>query len=104
MHDGERAPYLARLHERRASAAARSVRFWAFEHEAERGRFLEFIETSDRSALDSALAHDALFSEALDSRLPPTHAEASARIEIFGELIAAPSGAAAPLGTTAPHP
>jgi hypothetical protein len=69
----ERAAYLARLAERRASARASGYNLWTFEGEGARGQFVEFIETRDRGALATALAQDALFAESLDWR----HAAAS---------------------------
>ncbi|MBV9879881.1 MAG: hypothetical protein JO180_05255 [Gemmatirosa sp.] len=86
VDDEERVAYLARLAERRASAAACGVHFWAFEHEAGGGRFLEFIETRDRASLGTALDQDALFAETLDFRLAPTRAEAEARTDVYLEL------------------
>ena len=86
VSDGERAAYLARLAERRASAAACGVRFWAFEHERATGRFVEFVETADRASLDTALAQDALFTESLDFRLAPAADEVVARFERYVEL------------------
>ena len=61
--DDERAAYLERLAVRRASATARGVHFWAFEHESARGRFIEFVETADRGALTTALTHDPLVAQ-----------------------------------------
>ena len=58
--DDERDAYLQQLATRRASAAACGVHFWTFEHEAERGRFVEFVETADRATLTLALTQDAL--------------------------------------------
>ncbi len=83
----ERAAYLARLAERRASAAACGVHFWAFEREEGAGEFLEFIETADRGALSTALAQDALVAESLDFRHAPTRAEAEARVEVYHEIV-----------------
>jgi hypothetical protein len=85
--DGERAAYLARLAERRASAAACGVNFWAFEREGGAGEFLEFIETKDRGSLATALAQDALVSETLDFRHAPARAEADARADVFIEIV-----------------
>lgn len=84
--DGERDAYLRRLAERVASARACGVHFWAFEHERQRGRFIEFVETAERGALTTALAQDALLAETLDFRVAPTRAEAMAPHEIFLEL------------------
>ena len=87
VDDDERGAYLARLAERRASAAACGVHFWAFEREDARGRFIEFVETRDRASLGTALDQDALFTETLDFRLAPTRAEAAARAEVFLETV-----------------
>ena len=84
--DDERDAYLERLATRRASAAACGVHFWAFEHEAERGRFIEFVETADRGALSTALTQDALVAETLDFRVAPTQAETHAAVEVYLEL------------------
>ena len=73
--DAERAAYLARLAERRASARATGFNLWAFEGEGAPGEFVEFIETRDRAALATALAQDALFAETLDWRLGPVSGE-----------------------------
>jgi hypothetical protein len=86
VDDDERAAYLARLAERRASALACGVHFWAFEHERGGGQFLEFVETRDRASLTTALDQDALFTESLDFRLAPTRAEAAARTDVYIEL------------------
>jgi hypothetical protein len=83
----ERESYLARLAERRASAAACGVHFWAFEREGGSGEFLEFIETRDRASLDTALAQDALVAESLDFRHAPARAEADALAEVFLEIV-----------------
>ena len=76
----ERAAYLARLAERVASARACGYNCWAFERDGEPGRFVEFIEASDRRALDTALTHDALHGEALDWRHAPAGAESEPQI------------------------
>lgn len=69
--DADRAAYLARLAERVASAKAAAFHLWAFEAEGAPGRFVEFIETRDAAALDTALLHDDLLGEALDFRHAP---------------------------------
>ena len=90
VSDDERAPYLARLTERLASAKACGTHFWAFEREVGAGEFLEFVETRDRASLATALDQDALFAESLDFRLAPTRAEAEARAEIYVEIVTTP--------------
>jgi hypothetical protein len=87
VDDDERAPYLARLTERRASASACGVHFWAFEREGGAGEFLEFVEARDRAELTTALDQDALFTETLDFRLAPTRAEAEARGAVYLEIV-----------------
>ena len=69
--DAGRAAYLARLGERVASARAAAFHLWAFEREGAPGRFVEFVETRDGAALDTALLHDDLLAEALDFRHAP---------------------------------
>jgi hypothetical protein len=66
-----RAAYLARLAERVASARAAAFHLWAFEDAARPGRFVEFVETRDAAALDTALLHDDLLADALDFRHAP---------------------------------
>ena len=83
----ERDTYLARLAERRASARACGVHFWAFEREGAAGEFVEFVETRDRAALATALDQDALFVEALDFRLAPTRAELAASPDVYVEIV-----------------
>jgi hypothetical protein len=63
--------YLARLAERVASAKAVGFHLWAFEAAAGGGRFVEFVETRDAAALDTALLHDDLLAESLDFRHAP---------------------------------
>jgi hypothetical protein len=87
--DGARAPYLARLAERRSSARACGYNCWAFERDGDPRRFVEFIEARDRAALDTALAQDALHAETLDWRHEP--ADADARAEIWLEIEAPPA-------------
>ena len=69
--DADRPGYLARLAERAASARAAAFHLWAFEAAARPGRFVEFVETRDAAALDTALLHDELLGEALDFRHAP---------------------------------
>ena len=69
--DGERAGYLARVAERAASAKAAAFNLWAFEDAARAGRFVEFVETRDAAALDTALLHDDLLADTLDFRHAP---------------------------------
>lgn len=52
-----RARHVEVLASRRAQCAAAEAHFWAFEHESEPGRFLEFVETRHADVLD-ALALD----------------------------------------------
>ena len=68
---GGRAGYLARLAERVASAKAAAFHLWAFERADAPGRFVEFVETRDAAALDTALLHDELFAESLEFRHAP---------------------------------
>lgn len=49
----ERAEYLAGLGRMRARCAATGVNFWAFEHESESHRFLEFVEAKHAHDLDA---------------------------------------------------
>ena len=72
--DAGRAAYLARLAERVASARAAAFHLWAFEADGPPGRFVEFVETRDAAALDTALLHDDLLGEALDFRHAPPDA------------------------------
>ena len=83
----ERETDLARLAERRASAQACGVHFWAFEREGAAGEFVEFVETRDRAALATALDQDALFVETLDFRLAPTRAELASRPAVYLEIV-----------------
>ena len=69
--DGARPAYLARLAERVASAKAAAFNLWAFESAGAPGRFVEFVETRDAAALDTALLHDDLLAESLDFRHAP---------------------------------
>jgi len=85
----ERDAYLARLAERRASATACGVHFWAFERDDVIGEFVEFVETRDRASLTTALDQDALFTETLDFRLAPTRAETAA-FETYLEIVTPP--------------
>jgi len=87
----ERDAYLARLAERRASARACGVHFWAFEREGAAGEFLEFVETPDRASLATALDQDALLAESLDFHLAPARAEQDARAEIYLEIATPPT-------------
>lgn len=66
-----RVGYLARLAERVASAKAAAFHLWAFEQADAPGHFVEFVETRDAAALDTALLHDDLLAEALDFRHAP---------------------------------
>jgi hypothetical protein len=54
--DADRITYLAAVAARRAECAAHGLQSWLFEHEAEPGRFVEFVEGRDRTALDRVLA------------------------------------------------
>ena len=76
--DALRADYLARLADRVASARASAFHLWAFEADGAPGRFVEFVETRDAAALDTALLHDDLLGEALDFRHAPPDAPAGA--------------------------
>jgi hypothetical protein len=91
IRDEERDAYLARLAERRASAQACGVHFWAFEREGGAGEFLEFVETRDRASLATALDQDALFAESLDFRLTPARAEQDARADVYLEIVTPPT-------------
>ena len=53
----ERSGYLAELAQRRAQAAAANAHFWAFEHAAQVGRFVEFTEAPSEGALARACGH-----------------------------------------------
>ena len=53
----ERSRYLATLVERQARAAAVKAHFWAFEHAAQGGRFVEFTEAPSEEALAAACGH-----------------------------------------------
>ena len=53
----ERDRYLAELAHRRAQAAAAKAHFWAFEHAAHVGRFVEFTEAPSEDALAQACGH-----------------------------------------------
>ena len=66
-----RGPYRARLAARPASARAVGYHLWAFEQHDDAARVVEFIEAADASALQTALAQDALLSESLDFRAAP---------------------------------
>lgn len=50
--EAERTAYLASLAARRRAHVAAGVQFWVFEHEAVRGRFVEFAEARDAAHLD----------------------------------------------------
>lgn len=52
-----RARHVELLAARRAQCTAAGAHFWAFEHETESGRYLEFVETQDARVLE-ALALD----------------------------------------------
>lgn len=52
-----RAQHVETLSARRARCAAAGAHFWAFEHDTDVGRYLEFVETRADAALD-ALALD----------------------------------------------
>jgi len=47
-----RARHLELLAARRARCAAAGAHFWAFEHDREPGRYLEFVETRRDTVLD----------------------------------------------------
>jgi hypothetical protein len=53
-----REAYLASLAGRQAAARDVQAHFWVFEHTGEDGRFLEFVEGPDESALRAAGGHD----------------------------------------------
>jgi hypothetical protein len=57
--EADRAQYLAGLPARRARAASRQAHFWAFEHSAVRGRFLEFTEVKRAEDLAHLVDADA---------------------------------------------
>lgn len=69
--EGARAPYLARLAERTASARAAGYHLWAFAQQDAADRVVEFLEAADPAALGTALLQDALFAETLDFRVAP---------------------------------
>lgn len=69
--EAERAGYLARLAERVTSAKAAAFHLWSFEDAACSGRFVEFVETGDPTALATALLHDDLLADTLDFRHAP---------------------------------
>jgi hypothetical protein len=52
-----RAQHVEALATRRAHCLAAGAQFWAFEHESEPGRYVEFVEAREPSVLD-ALALD----------------------------------------------
>lgn len=52
----ERAKYLERLKARKAHYEGNGCEFWAFEEAALTGAFIEFVEASDASVLESAHA------------------------------------------------
>ncbi len=54
----ERQHYVSSLHETKARCEAVGVHFWAFAHERDTSRYLEFAEAKDASTLD-ALGLDA---------------------------------------------
>jgi hypothetical protein len=53
--DAARAGYLREVAERRAACAPHGVQCWVFEHVAEPGRFVEFVEARDQATLDRVL-------------------------------------------------
>jgi hypothetical protein len=53
----ERSRYLDELAHRRAQAAAAKAHFWAFEHAAHVGRFVEFTEAPSEEALAAVCGH-----------------------------------------------
>ena len=56
--DDARRAYLAHLADRVASARAAAFHLWAFEAAGTPGRFVEFVETGNPTALAAALRHD----------------------------------------------
>jgi hypothetical protein len=54
-----RAHQIEVLAARRAQCAAAGAQFWAFEHETEAGRYLEFVESRDATVLDALAQNDA---------------------------------------------
>lgn len=54
-----RQAYLVSLSARRTAAQASRVAFWVFEHVADEGRFIEFIEGADEQAVAAACANNA---------------------------------------------
>lgn len=66
--EAERGEYLQSLAVRRELAAAASVHFWTFEHDAVRGRFMEFLEGGSREALIRALSTLELHTAAHDAK------------------------------------
>lgn len=48
-----RARHVELLTTRRAQCAAVGAHFWAFEHDTEPGRFLEFVESREAAVLDA---------------------------------------------------
>ena len=75
----EQAPYQARLAERVASARASGFHLWVFAEASAPERLVEFVEAGSASALEAALAQDALLAEGLDFRHAPSTTEGSAR-------------------------
>lgn len=53
---GTRSEYLMSLGARRSAATSTGVAFWAFEHMVEAGRFIEFTEGADASAVAAAVS------------------------------------------------
>ena len=56
VDDGRRSEYVASLGARRSAAATAGVAFWVFEHMVEAGRFIEFTEGADASAVAASLS------------------------------------------------
>lgn len=54
-----RARHLELLTARRAQCTTVGAHFWAFEHESDPGRYLEFVETRDGAVLDALALDDA---------------------------------------------
>jgi hypothetical protein len=51
-----RGDYLRAAAARQAACGAAGVHCWVFEHDTEAGRFVEFVEARDASALEQALS------------------------------------------------
>lgn len=56
VDDDRRSEYLTSLGARRSAAASTGVAFWVFEHMGEPGRFIEFTEGADASAVAATLS------------------------------------------------